>query len=174
MEGVKWARDQPMYVLYNSLISISRTTWRWPLSSTETCTLPYVEITLYSTNKCSCVRWVHTLYISYFIEHNRDDEHHDNAMMSVRTTKCVGMTCQMLCIHRDRSWSVPDDDWDQRWMLKHWKFFYYKCVSLPEFFFLFSSPPPPSERVITLGVGCCSLFMWLIVILWTISYFYIS
>ena len=105
MEGVKWARDQPMYVLYNSLISISRTTWRWPLSSTETCTLPYVEITLYSTNKCSCVRWVHTLYISYFIEHNRDDEHHDNAMMSVRTTKCVGMTCQMLCIHRDRSWS---------------------------------------------------------------------
>jgi len=26
-----------MYVLYNYLISISCTTWRWPLSSAETC-----------------------------------------------------------------------------------------------------------------------------------------
>jgi len=26
-----------MYVLYNCLISISCTTWRWPLSSAETC-----------------------------------------------------------------------------------------------------------------------------------------
>jgi len=37
----------------------------------------YVENTLYSTNKCSCVRRVLTLYISYFIEHNGDDEPHD-------------------------------------------------------------------------------------------------
>jgi len=28
--------------------------------------VPYVENTLYSTNKYSCVRRVHTLYISYF------------------------------------------------------------------------------------------------------------
>jgi len=35
--------------------------------------VPYVENTLYSTNKYSCVR----LYISYFIEHNRADKPHD-------------------------------------------------------------------------------------------------
>jgi len=40
--------------------------------------VPYVENTSYSTNKYSCVRRVHTLYISYFIEHNGDDEPHDN------------------------------------------------------------------------------------------------
>ena len=28
--------------------------------------VPYVENTLYSTNKYSCVRPVHTLYISYY------------------------------------------------------------------------------------------------------------
>jgi len=39
--------------------------------------VPYVENTLHSTNKYSCVRRVHTLYISYFIEHNGDDEPHD-------------------------------------------------------------------------------------------------
>jgi len=39
--------------------------------------VPYVENTLYSTNKYSCVRPVHTVYISYFIEHNGDDEPHD-------------------------------------------------------------------------------------------------
>jgi len=41
--------------------------------------VPYVENTLYSTNKYSCVRSVHTHthYISYFIEHNGDDESHD-------------------------------------------------------------------------------------------------
>ena len=38
--------------------------------------MPYVENTLYSTNKYSCVRRVHTLYISYFLEHNGDDEPH--------------------------------------------------------------------------------------------------
>jgi len=37
--------------------------------------VPYVENTLYSTNKYSCVR-LHTLYISYFIEHNGDAEPH--------------------------------------------------------------------------------------------------
>ena len=36
--------------------------------------LPYVENTLYSTNKYSYVRPVHTLYISYLTEHNVDDE----------------------------------------------------------------------------------------------------
>ena len=36
----------------------------------------YVENTLYSTNKYSCVRRVHTLYISYLIEHDGDDEPH--------------------------------------------------------------------------------------------------
>ena len=39
--------------------------------------VPYVENTLYSTDKYSCVRQVHTLYISYFIEQNGDDEPHD-------------------------------------------------------------------------------------------------
>ena len=29
--------------------------------------VPYVENTLHSTNKYSCVRWVHTLHVSYFI-----------------------------------------------------------------------------------------------------------
>ena len=41
--------------------------------------VPYVENTLYSTNNYSCVRRVHTLYISYFIEHNGDDEPHELA-----------------------------------------------------------------------------------------------
>ena len=40
--------------------------------------VPYVGNTLYSTNKYSCVRPVHTLYISYFIEHNGDEESHDS------------------------------------------------------------------------------------------------
>jgi len=39
--------------------------------------VPYVENTLYSTSKYSCVRPVHTLYISYFIEQSGDDEPHD-------------------------------------------------------------------------------------------------
>ena len=37
----------------------------------------YVENTLFSTNKYSCVRPVHTLYISYFMRYNGDDELHD-------------------------------------------------------------------------------------------------
>jgi len=40
--------------------------------------VPYVENTLYSTNKYSCVGRVHKLYISYVIEHNGDDEPHDS------------------------------------------------------------------------------------------------
>jgi len=40
--------------------------------------VPYVENTLYSTNKYICVRPAHTLYISYFIEHNGDEEPHKN------------------------------------------------------------------------------------------------
>jgi len=40
--------------------------------------VPYVENTLYSTTKHSCVRPVHTLYTSYFTEHNGDDEPHDS------------------------------------------------------------------------------------------------
>ena len=39
--------------------------------------VPYVENTVYYTNKYSCVRPVHTLYISYFAEHSADDEPHD-------------------------------------------------------------------------------------------------
>jgi len=37
----------------------------------------YIENTLYSTNKYSCVRPVHTTYIGYFIERNGDDEPYD-------------------------------------------------------------------------------------------------
>ena len=40
--------------------------------------VPYVENTLYSTKKYSCVSRVHTLYISYFIEQNGDDEPHEH------------------------------------------------------------------------------------------------
>jgi len=39
----------------------------------------YEPYTLYSTNKYSCVRPVHTLYISYFTEHNGNDEPHDSS-----------------------------------------------------------------------------------------------
>ena len=40
--------------------------------------VPYVENSLYPTNKYSCDRPVHTLYVSYFIEHNGDDEPYDS------------------------------------------------------------------------------------------------
>ena len=39
--------------------------------------VPYVENSLYSTNKHSYARRVHALYINYFIEHIADDEPHD-------------------------------------------------------------------------------------------------
>ena len=42
--------------------------------------VPYVENTLYSTNKYSCVRRVQTHYTSYFIEHKGDDEPQDYKM----------------------------------------------------------------------------------------------
>jgi len=48
--------------------------------------VPYVENTLYSTNKYSCVRPVHTLYISYLLEHDGDDEPHDSATVPHRHT----------------------------------------------------------------------------------------
>jgi len=60
-------------------MSISRTTWRWPLSSDENVAVPYVENTLYSTNKYRCIRRVLTLYISYFTEHNVDDEPYEDS-----------------------------------------------------------------------------------------------
>ena len=40
--------------------------------------MPYVENTLYYTDKYSCVRPVHIVYSSYFTEHNGDDEPHEN------------------------------------------------------------------------------------------------
>ena len=43
----------------------------------------YVVNNLYSTNKYSCVRPVHKLYISYFIEHSGDDEPHENNMSEI-------------------------------------------------------------------------------------------
>jgi len=39
--------------------------------------LPYVENNLYSNNKYSSVRRLHTLYIGYFTEHSGDNEPHD-------------------------------------------------------------------------------------------------
>jgi len=57
------------------------TTWNFvnfqPFEAPKHVVVPYVENTLYSANKYSCVRQVHTFYISYFIEHNGDDEPHD-------------------------------------------------------------------------------------------------
>jgi len=60
-----------MYVLYNCLISISCTVQPEDghYQAPKHVIVPYVENTLYSTNKYSCVRPVHTLYvyISYCI-----------------------------------------------------------------------------------------------------------
>jgi len=65
---------QPIYGLYNCLISISLQPEDGHYQAPKHVVVPYVENTLFSTNKYSCVRPVHTLYISYFIEHNGDDE----------------------------------------------------------------------------------------------------
>jgi len=56
----------------------------------------YVENTLYSTNKYSCVRPVHTLYSSYLIEHKGDDELHDSQYTSlyIPTYTCVVFVTQ--------------------------------------------------------------------------------
>ena len=68
---------QPVYVLYNCLISISYKPEDGHFQARKHVVVPYVENTLYSTNKYSCVRRVHALYSSYFIEHNGDDEPYD-------------------------------------------------------------------------------------------------
>jgi len=73
-----------MYVLYNYLISISSTTWRWPLSRPKHVVVPYVENTLYSTNKYRCVRPVHTLYISQTSTHTVHQSHQYTHCTSVR------------------------------------------------------------------------------------------
>ena len=57
-----------MYVLYRCLISISLQPEDGHYQAPKNVVVPYVENTLYSTNKYSCVRRVHTLYISYFIQ----------------------------------------------------------------------------------------------------------
>jgi len=66
-----------LLVQYNFLISISFKPEDGHCQAPKHVVVPYVENTLYSTNKYSCVRPVHTLYISYFIEHDGDDEQHD-------------------------------------------------------------------------------------------------
>jgi len=52
-----------MYILYNCLISISCTTEDGHYQAPKHVVVPYVENTLYCTNKYSCVRRVQTLYI---------------------------------------------------------------------------------------------------------------
>ena len=54
-----------MYVLYNCLqvFHVHPEGGHYPVP--KHVVVPYVENTLYSTNKYSCVRRVHTLYISY-------------------------------------------------------------------------------------------------------------
>ena len=71
-----------MYVLYNCLLSISCTVQPEDghYQAPKHVVVPYVENTLYSTNKYSCVRPVHKLDISYFIELKGDDEPHDYKM----------------------------------------------------------------------------------------------
>ena len=57
-----------MYFMYNLKMAII---------ALETCSCTLCRKYFHSTNKYSCVRRVHTLYISYFIEHNRDDQPRD-------------------------------------------------------------------------------------------------
>ena len=60
------------------IMAIFRLYMKYLLSSyTKHVVAPYVQYTLYSTTKHSCVRRVHTFYVSYFIEHNEDDEPRD-------------------------------------------------------------------------------------------------
>jgi len=68
-----------MYVLYNCLISISCTPEDGHYQASKHVVVPYVENTLYSTNKFSCVGRVHTFYINYLIEHNGNDEPHGSS-----------------------------------------------------------------------------------------------
>jgi len=53
-----------MYVLYYCLINIHAQPEDGHYQAPKHVVVPYVENTLYSTNKYSCVRRVHTLYIS--------------------------------------------------------------------------------------------------------------
>jgi len=71
-EGVKWARD---------LVSVRMFGRCGHYQGPKHVVVLYVENTLYSTNKYSCVRRVHTFYISYFIENNRDGEPHDYTLL---------------------------------------------------------------------------------------------
>jgi len=54
-----------MYVLCNCLIVFHVQPEDGHCQVPKHVAVPYVENTLYSTNKYSCVRRVHTLYISY-------------------------------------------------------------------------------------------------------------
>jgi len=49
--------------------------------------VPYVENTLYSTNKYSCVRRVHTLYISYWITKATDTRSENVRFLLFHSTK---------------------------------------------------------------------------------------
>ena len=71
-KGVKWARD---------LVSVRMFGRCGHYQGPKHVVVLYVENTLYSTNKYSCVRRVHTFYISYFIENNRDGEPHDYTLL---------------------------------------------------------------------------------------------
>ena len=51
--------------MFRRLISISCKPEDGHYQAPKHVVIPYVENTLYSTNKCSCFRRVHTLYISY-------------------------------------------------------------------------------------------------------------
>ena len=65
-----------MYVLYNCLVfHVQPEDGHY--QAPKHVVVPYVENTSYSTNIYSCVRPVHTLYISYLIEHNGGDKPHD-------------------------------------------------------------------------------------------------
>ena len=55
----------------------------------------YVENALYSANKYSCVRRVLTLYISYFIEHNGDDEPYDYTIFVISCVRNSHNPCNL-------------------------------------------------------------------------------
>jgi hypothetical protein len=66
--------------------------------------LPYVENALHSTNKYSCVRPVHTLYIIYFTEYNVDDEPHVSV---AKFADILSDRCNVLITHYFRAMSLP-------------------------------------------------------------------
>jgi len=90
-EGVKWARDLVSVrnvgrcgLLEGSSSGLHEQPENDHYQVLKHVVVPYVGNTLYSTNKYSCVRQVHTLNIGYFIEHNGDDEPNDWCWMIVR------------------------------------------------------------------------------------------